>query len=59
MVSIRIHGSKEAVEKIKKELEEQLNVLSSSAPYKDRGESKLVRVYVTCEAKEEQKTKEI
>lgn len=46
MVKIRIEGIPEEVDVFVSELEPFCDVLSKSAPYKNRGESKYVRVYL-------------
>ena len=49
MVKIRLHGTLEEVEYAMSFIRSQFNVLSESAPYKDRGNSQYYRTYMDCE----------
>lgn len=53
MVRIRLSGTLEEIEKAKKSIENALEVLSVSKPYRDRGKTELWRVYLECEVKDE------
>jgi hypothetical protein len=45
-MKIRLHGTEDECREVTERLREALNVVSVSAPYPDRGESLLVRVYI-------------
>lgn len=47
MVKIRLHGLLEDIEPMVENLKNFYNVVDVSKPYKDRGDSKLYRIYVT------------
>lgn len=52
MIKIRLHGTEQEVMEAVKSLEPTFKLLSVSTPYKDRGQSEYVRVYVDAEKKE-------
>lgn len=45
-MKIRLHGTLNEVEVATKQIENTFHVVSISEPYKDRGKSKLYRVYI-------------
>jgi hypothetical protein len=47
MVKIRLHGLLNDVKLIAENMKLNYNVVDVSEPYKDRGESKFYRIYVT------------
>ena len=49
MIKIRLHGTPDEIERTIKYLEWIMELLSVSAPYKDRGNSKYCRVYIDAE----------
>jgi len=49
MIKVRLHGTKEEIEKAISYLELVANLLSVSGYYKDRGNSQYYRVYVDAE----------
>ena len=51
MIKIRLHGLPEEVEQAKEQLKKIFDVNVCSAPYKDRGDSKYVRVYIEAKGK--------
>ena len=58
MIKIRLHGTEEEINKVKtyfKKLEtlNEINILSISEPYADRGCSKYYRLYMDAEITEE------
>lgn len=60
MVKIRLHGTEEECQRVSDTLAEQLEILSISEPYPDRGQSKYVRVYIDAELRaKEQKDESI
>lgn len=54
MIKIRLNGTKEEIKKAAEVLKNNLNVLSTSDLYKDRGENLYYRVYIDCEIKKEE-----
>lgn len=51
--NIRLHGTKEEVAEMLEMLKEnkRIEILSESKPYKDRGQSQQIRVYIDAEVK--------
>jgi hypothetical protein len=45
-VKIRLHGTEDECREVAERLAGMVDVLAVSAPYPDRGQSRLVRVYV-------------
>lgn len=47
MIKIRLHGIESELLELVEDMRKKYNVLEVSKPYADRGESSLVRIYVT------------
>ena len=51
MIKIRLHGTSKEVQKAVEQIEDGFEILEISKPYQDKGESKLVRLYIDAKNK--------
>ncbi len=48
MIKIRLHGTKEEIERTKEIIKQKFEILNISGLYKDRGGNSYYRIYIDC-----------